>query len=34
MQKMKSYKTGKVMKSNVISVKDVREALENRHTES
>ena len=34
MQKMKSYKTGKVTKSNVISVKDVREALENRHTES
>ena len=31
MQHMKSYKTGKVMKSNVISVKDVREALENCH---
>ena len=31
MQKMKSYKTGKVTKSNVISVKDVREALENCH---
>lgn len=33
MQKMKSYKTGKLMKSNVIDVKDVREALANRHTQ-
>jgi hypothetical protein len=28
MQHMKSYKTGKVSKSNVIDVKDVRIALE------
>lgn len=33
MQHMKSYKTGKVMKSNVISVKDVRQALEDSHSE-
>lgn len=35
MQKMQSYKTGKVMKSNVIDIKDVRHAIaENRNTES
>ena len=28
MQRMRSYKTGKVGKSNVIDVKDVRSALE------
>jgi len=28
MQRMRSYKTGKVSKSNVIDVKDVRVALE------
>ena len=28
MQRMKSYKTGKVSKSNVIDIKDVRDALE------
>jgi len=28
MQRMKSYKTGKVSKSNVIDVRDVRVALE------
>lgn len=32
MQRMKSYKTGKVGKSNVIDVKDVRHALENSNT--
>lgn len=31
MQKMKSYKTGKLTKSNVIDIKDVRHALEDRH---
>lgn len=34
MQHMKSYKTGKISKSNVISVKDVRHALENSNTKS
>ena len=29
MQRMRSYKTGKVSKSNVIDIKDVRHALEN-----
>lgn len=29
MQRMRSYKTGKVSKSNVIDIKDVRNALEN-----
>jgi len=28
MQRMKSYKTGKISKSNVIDIKDVRVALE------
>lgn len=31
MQRMKSYKTGKVSKSNVIDIKDVRDALEGGH---
>lgn len=31
MQHMKSYKTGKVSKSNVIDVKEVRHAIENCH---
>ena len=34
MQKMKSYKTGKLTKSNVIDIKDVRHALEDRHPKS
>ena len=34
MQRMKSYKTGKVSKSNVIDIKDVRYALENSNTKS
>lgn len=34
MQRMKSYKTGKVSKSNVIDIKDVRYALENSNSES
>lgn len=34
MQKMRSYKTGKVTKSNVIDIKDVRDAIENRNTQS
>ena len=34
MQHMKSYKTGKVSKSNVVSVKDVRHAIENSNTQS
>ncbi len=34
MQHMESYKTGKVSKSNVVSVKDVRHAIENRNTKS
>jgi hypothetical protein len=29
MQRMRSYKTGKVSKSNVVDIKDVRNALEN-----
>ena len=32
MQRMKSYKTGKVSKSNVIDVKEVRNAITNCHT--
>ena len=32
MQHMRSYKTGKVSKSNVIDIKDVRHAIENRNT--
>lgn len=32
MQRMRSYKTGKVSKSNVIDIKDVRHALENSNT--
>ena len=31
MQRMRSYKTGKVSKSNVIDIKDVRNALEDSH---
>lgn len=34
MQHMKSYKTGKVSKSNVIHIKDVRHALQNSYTKS
>ena len=34
MQHMKSYKTGKVSKSNVIHIKDVRHALQNCNTKS
>ncbi|MCF0219350.1 MAG: ParB N-terminal domain-containing protein [Muribaculaceae bacterium] len=34
MQRMRSYKTGKVSKSSVIDVNDVRHALENSNTES
>lgn len=34
MQRMKSYKTGKVSKSNVIDIKDVRYAIENRNSKS
>ena len=30
MQHMESYKTGKISKSNVVSIKDVRHAIENR----
>lgn len=33
MQRMRSYKTGKVSKSNVIDIKDVRHALEDSHPE-
>jgi parB-like nuclease domain len=33
MQRMKSYKTGKVGKSNVINIKDVRHALQDSNTE-
>lgn len=33
MQKMRSYKRSKVSKSSVISIKDVRHAIENSHTE-
>lgn len=32
MQHMKSYKTGKVSKSNVIDVKDIRHVLEDSHS--
>lgn len=32
MQHMKSYKTGKVSKSNVVHIKDVRHALQNSNT--
>lgn len=34
MQHMKSYKTGKISKSNVIDIKDVRHALQDRNTKS
>ena len=34
MQHMKSYKTGKVSKSNVIDIKDVRHVLQNSNTKS
>lgn len=34
MQHMKSYKTGKISKSNVVDIKDVRYALENSNTKS
>lgn len=34
MQHMKSYKTGKISKSNVVNIKDVRYALENSYTKS
>lgn len=34
MQRMKSYKTGKVSKSNVIDIKDVRHALQNSNSKS
>lgn len=34
MQRMRSYKTGKVSKSNVIDIKDVRHALEDSHPQS
>ena len=34
MQHMKSYKTGKISKSNVVDIKDVRHAIENRNTKS
>ena len=34
MQHMESYKTGKVSKSNVVDIKDVRHAIENRNTKS
>lgn len=34
MQRMRSYKTGKVSKSNVIDIKDVRHALENSNPKS
>lgn len=33
MQRMRSYKTGKVSKSNVIDIKDVRHALEDSNTQ-
>ena len=32
MQHMESYKTGKVSKSNVVDIKDIRHAIENRNT--
>lgn len=34
MQKMRSYKTGKLTKSNVIDIKDVRDAIENSDSKS
>ena len=34
MQHMKSYKTGKISKSNVIDIKDVRHALQDSNTKS
>ena len=34
MQHMKSYKTGKISKSNVVDIKDVRHALQNSNTNS
>ena len=34
MQHMKSYKTGKISKSNVVDIKDVRHALQNINTKS
>lgn len=34
MQRMKSYKSGKLSKSNVISIEDVRHALEDSHSKS
>lgn len=34
MQRMKSYKTGKLMKSNVVHIKDVIHELENRNSQS
>ena len=34
MQHMKSYKTGKISKSNVVDINDVRYALENSNTKS
>ena len=34
MQHMKSYKTGKISKSNVVDIKDVRHALQNSNTKS
>lgn len=34
MQHMKSYKTGKVSKSNIIDIKDVRHVLEDSHSKS
>lgn len=34
MQHMKSYKTGKISKSNVIDIKDVRHAIEDSHSKS
>lgn len=34
MQRMKSYKTGKVSKSNVIDIKDVRHVLQDRNSKS
>lgn len=34
MQHMKSYKTGKISKSNVVDIKDVRHAIENSNSKS
>ena len=33
MQRMRSYKTGKVSRSNIIDVKDLRHAIEDSHTQ-